>query len=399
MNADNTKTYLNYLDLGFIGVHRRLSAAKFCLLLSAMAAFAAELPPLGAISDNIQCVAEPAQSYALYLPSGYSSDRLWPVILAFDPGARGRIPVERYQAAAEMYGYVVAGSNQSRNGSWATSESAIRAMSRDVGARFAIDERRVYTAGMSGGARVALAIALNSQRIAGVVASSAGFPDSKPRKSVPFVVFGTAGSEDFNYMENAANGPGADLAASFANLQWGPRLAVFGIGDRGGGVARAAGDEVGPGGEGRGEDRPDFRKRIAAGQDYLALQEIVADFEGLKDVSEYASRAGALGRDKKVKEALKQERREEEQEERLITEIMATEGRLANPDERLGAMQELRGRWKQMRTAANGESDTAERRVARRISRALLASAGERTRDAEYRKLLEEQRAVFPRGR
>jgi poly(3-hydroxybutyrate) depolymerase len=149
----------------------------------------------------VKCAAEPGQSYAVYVPSGYSPDRLWPVILAFDPAARGRIPVERYQAAAEAYGYIVAGSNQSRNGSWATSEAAIRAVSRDVAERFTVNDRRVYTAGMSGGARVALAIALSSPRIAGVVASSAGFPDSKPRKSVGFVVFGTAGTEDFNYTE------------------------------------------------------------------------------------------------------------------------------------------------------------------------------------------------------
>ena len=171
------------------------------LLLMIFAALAVDLPPAGKISDDIKCAAEPSQSYALYLPSNYSPDRLWPVILAFDPGARGRVPVERYQAAAELYGYIVAGSNQSRNGAWSVSEAAIQAMSRDVGDRFAVDDKRVYTAGMSGGARVAMAVALSSPRIAGVIASSAGFPDSKPRKSVGFVVFGTAGSEDFNYME------------------------------------------------------------------------------------------------------------------------------------------------------------------------------------------------------
>src|SRR5262245_36088068 len=125
---------------------------RFSLLLAAVTALAVELPPPGKISEDVKCVAEPAQSYALYVPSNYSPDRLWPVIFAFDPGARGRIPVERYQAAAEQYGYIVAGSNQSRNGSWATSEAAIRAMSQDVTQRFAVDEKRFYTAVMSGGA-------------------------------------------------------------------------------------------------------------------------------------------------------------------------------------------------------------------------------------------------------
>src|SRR5262245_44345184 len=174
---------------------------RFLFLLTTVTALTAELPPPGKIADDVKCVAEPSQSYALYVPSNYSPDRAWPVILAFDPGARGRIPVERYQAAAELYGYIVAGSNRSRNGSWSASEAAIRAMSQDVGARFSVNEKRVYTAGMSGGARVAMTVALGTNRIAGVIASSAGFPDSRPRKSVPFAIFGTAGTEDFNYLE------------------------------------------------------------------------------------------------------------------------------------------------------------------------------------------------------
>ena len=44
-------------------------------------------------------------------------------------------------------------------------------------------------------------VALGKNNIAGVIASSAGFPDSQPRASVPFAVFGTAGTDDFNYIE------------------------------------------------------------------------------------------------------------------------------------------------------------------------------------------------------
>ena len=374
------------------------------LTLLLLTALAADLPPRGQISDNIQCLAEPSQSYALYLPSSYSPDRLWPLIMAFDPAARGRIPVERYQAAAEMYGYIVAGSNQSRNGSWATSEAAIRAMSRDLGERFPIDERRVYTAGMSGGARVALAIATASPKIAGVIASSAGFPDSKPRKSVGFVIFGTAGTEDFNYtemrqMDRALTSPHRLRVFSGGHVWLSSELAVEA-------VEWLEIQAVKSGRAPRDDAKIDriFAKRTAAAQGsekdvFVALEQIVADFDGLKDVKDLAARAAALGKDKKVRDALKQERREEDQEERLIRDILAAEARLSNAAERPGAMQELRDRWKELRAAANGASDTAERRVARRISRALLASAAERSRDPEYRKLLEDQRALFPRGR
>src|SRR2546427_358384 len=72
--------------------------------------------PRGQIVDEVKCAADPSQSYALYLPSNYSPDRAWSLLVGFHPAARGRAIAETYQAAAEKYGYVVAGSNSSRNG-------------------------------------------------------------------------------------------------------------------------------------------------------------------------------------------------------------------------------------------------------------------------------------------
>jgi poly(3-hydroxybutyrate) depolymerase len=156
--------------------------------------------PTAEVIPDVTCAADASQRYALYLPREYSPDRSWPLILAFDPGGRGRTPVERYQAAAERYGYIVAGSNNSRNGSTDLTR-IIGAFTTDVLQRFRIDQRRVYTAGMSGGARVALMVALETKAVAGVIASSAGYPDSKPRKTLPFSIFATAGAEDFNHLE------------------------------------------------------------------------------------------------------------------------------------------------------------------------------------------------------
>ena len=71
------------------------------------------------------------------------------------------------QAAAEQYGYIVAASNNSRNGPYDVSTAAAQAMSTDVGRRFSIDPQRVYLAGMSGGARVATGIALGKNKSPG----------------------------------------------------------------------------------------------------------------------------------------------------------------------------------------------------------------------------------------
>src|SRR5207249_4789508 len=108
--------------------------------------------------------------------------------------------VERYQAAAEKYGYIVAGSNNSRNGPWDISLDAADAMTADVEKRFPLDHKRMYTAGMSGGARVAMLLALDYDRFAGVFASSAGFPDDF-HQSLRFPFFATAGTDDFNHQE------------------------------------------------------------------------------------------------------------------------------------------------------------------------------------------------------
>src|SRR5207302_960434 len=61
-------------------------------------ALAADLPT-GQVVPDVACAADSTQSYALYLPHDYNADRAWPVIFAFDPGGRGRVPVERYQTA------------------------------------------------------------------------------------------------------------------------------------------------------------------------------------------------------------------------------------------------------------------------------------------------------------
>ena len=122
-------------------------------LVAGSTALAQDLPA-GQIIDRVTCAADSSQSYALFVPSGYTPSRRWPVIFAFDPGGRGRTPVERYQAAAERYGFIVVGSNNSRNGSTEFART-LAAMTTDVAERLAVDPKRVYLAGMSGGARTA----------------------------------------------------------------------------------------------------------------------------------------------------------------------------------------------------------------------------------------------------
>jgi len=377
---------------------RRTIAAVTCGLLFAGAALAQEIPR-GTIVDRVECATDPAQSYALYLPSGYTPERTWSVLLAFHPAARGRLMVEKFRAAAEHYGYIVAASNNSRNGPYAASGAAAQAMSVDVARRFALDGRRIYLAGMSGGARVATGIALGTKSIAGVIASSAGYPDSQPRASVPFAVFGTAGTEDFNYIEMRQldrkltsphflavfNGghtlPPDDVA--FDAIEW-MELQAMRSGRRGRDETLI----------GRILEKRRAGLAAAAGpaETMYLLQALVADFDGLADVSAEARRAAELSRQPAVRKALERARDADDAEGRMLREIYELEARLGRDEEREPAIMMLRDRLSRLSRKATVEAETLERAQARRVLRSITAGASGRVEDREYLKLLEQYR-------
>jgi predicted esterase len=141
------------------------------------------------------------QSYALYLPTEYTPAKRWPIVYAFDPAARGVMPVELMKNAAEQYGYIIAGSNNSRNGSVKIESDAAQAILQDTHARLSIDDGRVYFAGFSGGARLAAVIAQRCKCAAGVILAGAGFQPGSQMTRDSFAVFSAVGSYDFNYGE------------------------------------------------------------------------------------------------------------------------------------------------------------------------------------------------------
>jgi hypothetical protein len=182
------------------------------LLLTLLPALPAQQPataapplPPGTLLAKVPTVAAPEQSYALYLPKDYSAAKRWPIVYVFDPGARGEIPAALMQPAAEQFGYIIAASNNSKNGPWKPDALAAQAMWSDTHDRLAIDDQRIYFAGFSGGARVASHLAQSCQCAQAVFLSGAGFStDTPPSNRDLFAVYLTAGLLDFNYPELVA---------------------------------------------------------------------------------------------------------------------------------------------------------------------------------------------------
>ena len=156
----------------------------------------------GEVIPSVRSATEPEQSYALYIPSNYSPERRWPIVYVFDPGANGSRPLKLMKNAAEQYGYILVGSNNSRNGPWAPARESANEMWADTHAKLSIDDRRVYFAGFSGAARLASQLAQSCNCAQGIFLSGAGFsPGKNPSDKLKFAVYSTAGLGDFNYDE------------------------------------------------------------------------------------------------------------------------------------------------------------------------------------------------------
>ena len=163
-----------------------------------------QVPVKDQITDTINCRDVSGQSYALYLPAQYDNKKSWPVILIFDPSARGRTGVNAFIEAGRKYGFILACSNNSRNGPLEDNFTAAAAMLQDVEKRFTLNQKRIYASGFSGGSRFAMALAVKEKRISGVIGCGAGLPNDRnylPSGNSDFLYYGLAGTCDMNYLE------------------------------------------------------------------------------------------------------------------------------------------------------------------------------------------------------
>ncbi len=309
------------------------------------------------------------------------------MLYAFDPGARGKIPVERFKEAAEKFGWIVVGSNNSRNGALPPSVDAWNAIVKDTHARFAIDDGRVYVTGFSGGARLAIYFASHcSDCVAGVIACSAGFPSgATPAPSWHFALFGTAGIEDFNFAEvKGIEGP---LARAGMTLQievfagrheWLPgsvaieavewmELQAMKTGKR----PRAPNqiESIWQSKLREAQALEDAGKTYDAYRIYLGLTET---FKYLRDVVESEKKLSQLRDNLKVRAAIRDEqeqiRKQREIESRVSALLESRERSNAErTDEGVDPAVRLHEMFTELRKQAGQSEDTGERRVARRV--------------------------------
>ena len=341
--------------------------------------------PQGEIIEKVTCIANPEQSYALFLPPGYTPEKKWPILYAFDPLARGAVPVKLFQDAAKEFGFILVGSNNSRNG--IDLNAIVEALWSDTHQRFAIDERRVYTTGFSGGARVASAIALSYRgAVAGVIAASGGpRPNFNPLPTKQFAFFGTAGTEDFNFPEMQ------QLKRRMDEVGVTNRLVVFEGGHEwppaeicGEAISWMEVQAMKSGTRAKDNELIDrllaAKSRTARGYEtskqwyeaYLEYEALVTEFKGLRDMSEFAATAERLRNSKEVKAAIKSEKTEEDDQAGLSERLRTLIARLQDDSIYAETLNELKRNFSDLTKKSEGSKSPAERRVAQRVLQSLL---------------------------
>ncbi len=313
-----------------------LLAALICVMPTAASpAQNAVLPTPGQIGEVV-CASDPAQTYELYLPSSYTVTKRWPIVYFFDPGGRGRRPLDLYKQIAEAHGFIFAGSNNSRNFSGGQS-AAMNAIWMDTHVRLALDDRRIYASGFSGGARVAGAMALSCPRcqVAGVVAQGAGYPGSRADSNDNLLYFFAVGNRDFNWPEvvtirrrREERGQPYRVQVFAGSHQWAPKEvmedAIQWL------ILKAMQQDSLPRDEafieGRFQQVQVEAERARQTHDSIAelssLHSAAADFSGLRNVEEQAKQLGALKESVALKKALKAEQQEIDEQFSLEREIL-----------------------------------------------------------------------------
>jgi hypothetical protein len=157
----------------------------------------------GSIIDSVK-IKNSTDTFTLYLPKKFDENEPASIVFIFEPAARGKIGIQPFIEAAETYNYILVCSNDSKNGPFKTNTDIINRLFESVLASFLINKDRIYTAGFSGGSRLASALAVISKQIAGVIACGAGFSSyilHKPIAKEDFSYVGLIGEQDMNYQE------------------------------------------------------------------------------------------------------------------------------------------------------------------------------------------------------
>jgi dienelactone hydrolase len=156
----------------------------------------------GLIIPSVSLQQYPAETFALYLPAGFSRNKEFAAIIFFDPHGNGTLPLKNYSALAEKYGFVLLGSNNSKNGlGFDETSNYANHLITEAQNRFSCAAGKLALCGFSGGAKVALVTAAQNSAVSKVIYCGAAMPVQPTHQ---LSMLGFAGIKDMNYTDAVA---------------------------------------------------------------------------------------------------------------------------------------------------------------------------------------------------
>jgi pimeloyl-ACP methyl ester carboxylesterase len=148
------------------------------------------------LSDS--CLFEPDHHYDVTYPDRPDPKQLIPLVIVIDPHGDGLTAMQKFRDALEDLPFVIAGSEKIRN-NYENFEISLQNLYQDILEKYPVDPQRVFVAGFSGGARMALYYGLHNPAN-GIIMFGAG-PGNLPSGYQSPRIYAVSGTRDFNFIE------------------------------------------------------------------------------------------------------------------------------------------------------------------------------------------------------
>ncbi len=150
--------------------------------------------------DSIPVQDSIPSSYSLYLPSGFSTEREWPLLVVFDMNGKERQALSMFVGPAETEGYVLAAPKIKDTVSLTSNMVATNNVLEDIVNLLPIQRERIYTAGASGGGRFANLVPIFIKGVKGTISMGASLTNTDLLNvRQPFHFIGMVSKNDYNY--------------------------------------------------------------------------------------------------------------------------------------------------------------------------------------------------------
>ncbi|WP_420601637.1 alpha/beta hydrolase [Flagellimonas sp.] len=178
----------------------------FTVFLLQYAAFSQQIRlKKGTILEALPVQDSIPDTFSLYLPTTFSTDKKWPLLLIFDLEGREKQALSMFVQAAEKEGYVLAAPKISDTTSISSNMVKTSEVIHSINRMLPIHKERVYTAGASTGARFANLVPIFLKDVKGTVSIGASVANTDVLSvKRPFHFIGIVDENNYNYTQMLA---------------------------------------------------------------------------------------------------------------------------------------------------------------------------------------------------